>query len=638
MDELDEIRNHFPLLDYVQRHYDLGNMTVTGNGYLFKNCPICGSKSPKRGDKGHFGIGKDKSFFKCFSSACPGNNGGSIIDFLKLAENISLAEAIKKAKEEMGLDNSFVVTKTKAKKVVEKVEEKKEVKEIELMAEELEVIEKGLANRNVEKVVEVVEKRGIKAELVNKYNMFISTTAGYEKLYIPIKENDKFVGYVARALQEKDGIRYKNNKGEIVPFNRDYYKKEAEVPGEKIYICEGVFDMLSLESTGKKAISLNSVTNSPKLIEDIERHISTSASYEFILALDNDEAGINETKKIEEAFTKMKITYSKLNIPTRYKDVNEWYLAEPGEMLFAITENASNLDYLNCVFSKDIEKMTKYKSKSTGFKDLDKALNGIVPGLYVIGAISSLGKTTFVSQIADQMAIEGESVLFFSLEQSRFELVAKSISRETYKISPKEAKTSLNIMQANFSEATYNAVENYSSYADKIRVIEGNFDMDVFKIREIVEMFIQKTHIKPVVVIDYLQILKPINDKMTDKAQVDYNVSELKRISRDNDIPLFVICSFNRENYTSTVDFKSFKESGAIEYGADVVLGLQLSVINQLPNNVTEQRELINKAKSQKVREIDLICLKNRNGKSYFKCRYKYYSAFNVFIEDGLVE
>jgi replicative DNA helicase len=282
--------------------------------------------------------------------------------------------------------------------------------------------------------------------------------------------------------------------------------------------------------------------------------------------------------------------------------------------------------------------MTKYKSKSTGFKDLDKALNGIVPGLYVIGAISSLGKTTFVSQIADQMAIEGESVLFFSLEQSRFELVAKSISRETYKISPKEAKTSLNIMQANFSEATYNAVENYSSYADKIRVIEGNFDMDVFKIREIVEMFIQKTHIKPVVVIDYLQILKPINDKMTDKAQVDYNVSELKRISRDNDIPLFVICSFNRENYTSTVDFKSFKESGAIEYGADVVLGLQLSVINQLPNNVTEQRELINKAKSQKVREIDLICLKNRNGKSYFKCRYKYYSAFNVFIEDGLVE
>ena len=68
----------------------------------------------------------------------------------------------------------------------------------------------------------------------------------------------------------------------------------------------------------------------------------------------------------------------------------------------------------------------------------------------------------------------------------------------------------------------------------------------------------------------------------TEKQQVDFNVSELKRISRDNDIPIFIICSFNRENYSTTVDFTSFKESGAIEYGADVVMGLQLKVMEDL--------------------------------------------------------
>jgi replicative DNA helicase len=255
----------------------------------------------------------------------------------------------------------------------------------------------------------------------------------------------------------------------------------------------------------------------------------------------------------------------------------------------------------------------------------------------VLGAISSLGKTTFVSQIADQMAKEGEKILFFSLEQSRFELVAKSLSRETWKT--KTPKTALQIMQMETpSEELIQAIESYEKFADNITTIEGNFGMNVFKVREIIETYIKTNRTKPVVVIDYLQILTPTNDRLTDKAQVDFNVSELKRISRDNNITIFVICSFNRENYNATVDFRSFKESGAIEYGADVVLGLQLSVLNNLPNNLAEQREEINKAKSSSPREVELVCLKNRNGKPYFKCSYRFHSAYNCFIEEGVVE
>ena len=123
---------------------------------------------------------------------------------------------------------------------------------------------------------------------------------------------------------------------------------------------------------------------------------------------------------------------------------------------------------------------------------------------------------------------------------------------------------------------------------------------------------------------------------MTDKQQVDFNVTQLKRISRDYDIPIFVICSFNRENYTSVVDFTSFKESGAIEYSADVVMGLQLKVMEELKGNakMTEVREKINEAKSETPRKVQLIGLKNRNGKSYFKCEYNFYPAFNYFEED----
>lgn len=44
---------------------------------------------------------------------------------------------------------------------------------------------------------------------------------------------------------------------------------------------------------------------------------------------------------------------------------------------------------------------------------------GLYTGLYFIGAVSSLGKTTFTLQIADNLAKQGRDVLCFFLEQVR---------------------------------------------------------------------------------------------------------------------------------------------------------------------------------------------------------------------------
>lgn len=257
----------------------------------------------------------------------------------------------------------------------------------------------------------------------------------------------------------------------------------------------------------------------------------------------------------------------------------------------------------------------------------------------MLGAISSLGKTTLIHQITDQMAEAGEHIIFFSLEQSRFEMVAKSISRETYKMNSREGRTSLAIMQnTNIDDTTINAVKNYQEVASRYIIREGNFDTTVQTIREYIEQYVAFTGIKPVVVVDYLQILKPMSDKMTDKQAVDLNVTSLKKISRDFNIPLFVISSFNRDNYTNAVSFEAFKESGAIEYSADVVMGLQLSIIEELGNkNTTETREKINEAKNEFPRKIQLVGLKNRSGKSYFKCNFNFYPQFNYFEENDII-
>ena len=69
---------------------------------------------------------------------------------------------------------------------------------------------------------------------------------------------------------------------------------------------------------------------------------------------------------------------------------------------------------------------------------------------------------------------------------------------------------------------------------------------------------------------------------------------------------------------------QAFKESGAIEYSSDVLIGLQLKGAGEPDFNVDE-------AKSADVRDIELVILKNRSGKTGVKLDYKFYAKFNFF-------
>ena len=63
--------------------------------------------------------------------------------------------------------------------------------------------------------------------------------------------------------------------------------------------------------------------------------------------------------------------------------------------------------YMTDHFLDDIGRFIKYKHRKTGFYNLDEHATGLYPGLYVIGAIPSLGKTTFIHQMGDQLAAAG---------------------------------------------------------------------------------------------------------------------------------------------------------------------------------------------------------------------------------------
>lgn len=648
MVDLNELKNKVDLLGYI-KDTTLGKIERVGsNEYRINPCPICNGKD-------HFTIYEDSNSYSSFNGCC---KGGSIVDYFMEVEKLTQGESIKKLYQITGTeyqtnrdriernyknDNASIQKNEKDSQFIAKTKTNNNQSLAEVQ-KTITFIETNIQNKNIDQVTQIVKRRGISKEIADKYNMFVSNQTGKARLYIPIIENNKPKAYISRAIDPTDTIRYKNSKGEIIPFNRSYIRIEPEEE-KTIYICEGIFDALSIEEVSKKAIALNSTSNVKKFVEYMKENIDTACKYNYILCFDNDGAGIKATNEMQEALKELSINFKILDIPKDYKDINEWYLKVQDKEIFKQELNPYKKDtiynYINNSFLNDISKMKNYKGRSTGFKQLDKKINGVYPGLYVLGAISSLGKTTYIHQLADQMANKGEKVIFFSLEQSKFELVSKSISRQTFLINPKQAKTSLSIMQnTDIADITIEAVRNYQEIANNTIIVEGNFDMTVKSIRNYVEGYINATGNKPIVILDYLQILRPINDRWTEKQQVDFNVSELKRISRDNDIPIFIICSFNRENYSTTVDFTSFKESGAIEYGADVVMGLQLKVMAQIDEKkkTNEKRDMINNAKSQTPREIDLIGLKNRNGTSYFKCSYKFYPAFNYFEEIEIIE
>ena len=151
-------------------------------------------------------------------------------------------------------------------------------------------------------------------------------------------------------------------------------------------------------------------------------------------------------------------------------------------------------------------------------------------------------------------------------------------------------------------------------------------DIGVNEIKETIEKHIKITGKKPVVVIDYIQILAPIDIKASDKQNMDKTVLELKRMTRDFKISIIGISALNRASYKDAIGMDAFKESGAIEYGSDVLIGLQLKGAGEKSFNVDE-------AKARNPRQIELVILKNRNGATGKKLDYEYYPLFNYFNE-----
>lgn len=515
---------------------------------------------------------------------------------------------------------------------------------------------------------EYLKKRGISMELAKKFSLGYDDKKAYleenedgqgkytiwEALIIPTGANS----YVARNIKEDSkGSRYRKIGASNILNVSALWNSE-----QPIFVAEGEIDAISIMSVGGVAIGLGSVANYHKLISVVKENKPTQP---LILALDNDTNGIKTEDELAKELKEIGIPFYRHSLYGVSKDANEALLVD-GEVFKKKVEEAiasvnaetkeeketekekhlkESASYYIEDFFKKISERADTPATSTGFINLDEILDGgLYPGLYIMGAISSLGKTTFMLQMADNIAKNGQDVIFISLEMARTELMAKSISRLTYQNDNdqyhRNAKTTRGITTGSrYKHYTdkekqhINAsVNEYAEYAKHIFIYEGMGNIRAEEVRKVVEKHVSVMGTKPVVIIDYLQILAPSDVRASDKQNMDKTVLELKRLSRDIQIPVIAISSFNRESYKNDgsyskgeVQMADFKESGAIEYSADVLIGLQFQNAGGEYSEKTE--------KSQDIRKIELVVLKNRNGRAWVSARYDYNPKYNLFID-----
>ena len=255
-----------------------------------------------------------------------------------------------------------------------------------------------------------------------------------------------------------------------------------------------------------------------------------------------------------------------------------------------------------------IENENNIRKIPTNFNKLDNIYGGgLSKGLTILGANTGLGKTTFVLQLADNVAHQPNTkVLFFSLELTKYELVSKSLSRLSY--------LDDNLTNHTPNDFISNSVDDLDTYYSHYEPI-GNNVYIVDNIRNI--MKISKTiydfcnefeNDKVVVIIDYIQFINCNGNN--DKQNVDIITRELKALANNHNIPIVVISSLSREGAKRN-DISSFKESGSIEYTADYLI-----IMYQKENN----RGL---AFTDDTDTITLEFLKNRFGvKGQFDLKY----------------
>ena len=206
------------------------------------------------------------------------------------------------------------------------------------------------------------------------------------------------------------------------------------------------------------------------------------------------------------------------------------------------------------------------------FTKLDNILSGFQRSdLILLGARPSTGKTAFALDIARQAAMGGHAVGIFSIEMSRDQIIDRIIASQAQIPLWRLRSGRLN------DELEFALVQQALDELSKAPMyIDDSSSPTVLQMRSIARR-LQLEHKLDLLIVDYIQLIKPNTSSDNVVQQVSETSRGLKALARELNIPVIALSQLSRDiekRDSKTPRLSDLRESGSLEQDADVVLFL----------------------------------------------------------------
>lgn len=249
--------------------------------------------------------------------------------------------------------------------------------------------------------------------------------------------------------------------------------------------------------------------------------------------------------------------------------------------------------------------------------ELTRLMNGLRPGLHVLAARPSVGKTSFAVNLMRYWCDTGANVLFCSLDMPKGEALRRFLAERA---------------RVSVSKALFSPTKTDLAALDEARSVQVSLPLRVVEIRDVDEfktfcMIKKSTGQLDVAVVDYLQLMHARalgREDAVEYARISYVSNALKELANQLEIPVVALCQLNRESTKldragTMPGLADLRGSGSIEQDAFTVaiLHRDAGTVEKWATPGSEPTQLMLGASPAAARNIDAVwwvLCKSQNG------------------------
>ena len=607
--------------DYINRQKpDFLQPAKERNQYI---CPICGH------GKGGDGIRFYDNHYKCFGTCGEFHNvlGWYGINRGIPDDNAHFVDMVKGAADYYGLmledGNGTDRERTPAKKTSLPVQSKQDPAPVDYTAY-LNECAARIQSTNY------LTDRGISAETQKAFNIGYDPSYGtknvnddgsksdakWQTIIIPTSRGSYLARNIDRQATKLNRVR-KRGKTHLFFTHKPF----DDAP---IFITEGEIDALSIYEKGGQAIGIGGLANRNALISMLKNSQDNMKPNQIIIpVLDNDEEGQKGQEALLNLLNEANIpNYEPIGFYDDHKDANDFLTADPEglkakieqvkrESIAAVAKDRKILTPSEEIdaFLDDI-RTDRYKPVPTGIDDVDKLLSGgfIRQELITLTAAPGMGKTVLAQQFAENMARNGRSALYFNLEMSKEQMIARSLARigtddltalqilQGYKLTSEQleaVREAAGIYKDRYGDRLEYNPQYYDTQDKQFKSCDAELNHIVSCIYQKAEAAKKEDQPAPVVFLDYLHLLR---DEGKEPAEVIKRALDLfKSYAVTYNTVVFVIIASNRmANAAGRASTDSGRDTSALEYSGDKMLSINYMLTDsENGKTLNEVREAI---------------------------------------------